>query len=178
MVPANVRIVVNALVSIATLVFAGKMIHRGLKTDEWLPDGAALLWANLALWILLPLDALAYVWLFVPIFYHATQHWGAAWITQQKESGIKPINFTQWASETLRLVLPVQVVSLTVLFFPLLAFGAVNQDATLPVVWSMLVFYLHYFADRVVWREGTKTKPIRLSWGLRLKQWTVYRGLF
>lgn len=139
--------------------FAAKLIWRGLKNDEWLPAGAGWMWTNLILFVLIPFFFMPLVWLYVPIFFHATQHWVVAWITQKREnaSSEKPATGVQTLKDFLVLVLPVQALSLSVLFLPLflgsLVFG-LNQGLqnTLSVGWSMLVFYMHYFSDRIVWR--------------------------
>ncbi|MBX9695332.1 MAG: hypothetical protein K2Z81_23300, partial [Cyanobacteria bacterium] len=58
---------------------------RGQKTGEWLPRQTVLTWANMVLFTVIPLSGMVYVWLFVPLFFHATQHWAVAWHTHEKE---------------------------------------------------------------------------------------------
>lgn len=147
----------------ASGTFALMMLNRGLTTERWLPFGAGMLWTNLVVFVLLPFPAMLYVWLFVPLFFHATQHWAIAWMVHQKEAQIPPTApLKKQVLEFCKLALPIQALSLSVLFLPLFGMqlfnptklqpGVLDITATLPVSWSMLVFYLHYFADRVVWR--------------------------
>jgi len=148
---------------LASGTFALMMLHRGFSTDRWLPFGAGVLWTNLVAFILLPFPPMLYVWLFVPLFFHATQHWAVAWMVHQKEEQISPnAQLKTQLLEFAKMALPIQALSLSVLFIPIFAmqFFALptksndifDINATLPVSWSMLVFYLHYFADRIVWR--------------------------
>ncbi len=153
---------------ITALICAARVIFRGFKWREWPPLGAALLWLNLVLLILLsvPLPGMAYVWLFVPLFFHATQHWALAWSIQKREakrslgSSVKRSDF---AREFCKLVVPVLTLSVIVLFLPLLLSHTSQRSPvsdlfsgeTLSVFFSMFVFYMHYFADRVVWRPKT-----------------------
>lgn len=147
---------------------------RGIKNHEWLPAGAALTWINMTLFTLVPTSWMLYVWLFVPVFFHATQHWTIAWSTQQNEIRrervnrlrIDPYNLESERSADLhrfyrdfrRLVLPVQLLSVVVLFGTLIwqhLWGNLimnGPDVTLGAVLSILVFYCHYFTDRIVWR--------------------------
>ena len=151
-------------VSFACLAILGTtylFIKRGMMKSEWLPSGAVYLWINLATLILLPLPGLIYMWLFVPIFLHASQHWTVAYLAQQddlKKQGREPqSSFAEFAGDICKLVLPVQALSLCVLFLPLIVAQMLGEfseglSSTLSVGWSMLVFYLHYFSDRIVWR--------------------------
>lgn len=150
----------------AVLAFIVHVLRRGLATGEWLPAGAAIMWMNLAIFVLLPIPpVMLYVWLFVPVFFHASQHWALAWVTQRSEAAQQRLVLPSTrVGDICRLVLPVQTVSLIVLFFPLLVkiiipnSQTVSQffgSDTLSVGWSMLVFYIHYFADRLVWRPKT-----------------------
>ena len=142
----------------AVILLALSLIRRGLHGNGWLPLGTALLWSNLALYILLPVSFTFYVWLFVPLLYHATQHWSVAWFARQKQVATEGRALTAWWNtlwESVRFVVPIQAVTLLVLFLPGFAFGgAVGPNSTLPLGLSMFVFYFHYFADRVVWRKS------------------------
>jgi len=153
--------------ALSVLIFAAHVLRRGFVSNEWLPAGAGIMWANLAMFILLPLPAplILYVWLFVPVFFHATQHWAVAWITQQNElvpqRNFAP-NHRRLFGDICRLALPVQLINLLVLFSPLIVAQfrpdwsqILGGTGTLSVFWSMLVFYIHYFADRIVWRPKT-----------------------
>jgi hypothetical protein len=154
--------------SFTALICAAHVIFRGFKRREWPPLGAALLWVNLVLLILLsvPLPGMAYVWLFVPLFFHATQHWALAWSTRKREARTSlgsSLKRTDLAREFCKLVVPVVTLTLIVLFLPLLLsrtshlspISDLFPGETLPVFLSMFVFYMHYFADRVVWRPKT-----------------------
>ena len=148
------------LVSSAT-IFGGLMVSRGRRTGQWLPAGAAILWSNMLAFVLLGKSTFATcVWLFIPIFFHATQHWSIAWMTTRKES--QDLDEQPGFRDFLvfcRLVFPVIAVTLLVLFMPLLMFDMSklqSAEKTLPLGWSMFVFYLHFFADRVVWRPEKK----------------------
>jgi hypothetical protein len=138
----------RACSAIAASLFAVHIVKRGLETKQWPPLGAWLLWTNLALLILLPLHMMLYVWLFVPVFLHASQHWALAWSTQQKEGSDTIVNSESRSKigEIRRLMLPSLVLTLIMLVFPV---GSLFGGA---VFVSMFIFYVHYFADRVVWR--------------------------
>jgi hypothetical protein len=135
--------------------------RRGRKTGEWPPDVAMVLWLNLISFLLIPMQVAAYVWVFVPIFFHASQHWIVAYAMRRRES-VTANHDSSALLDLLRTLLPVQAVSLVVLFSPLLSLASAKaatligtpagQSMTLPVTWSMWVFYLHYFTDRIVWR--------------------------
>lgn len=156
-----------ALSAFACLLVAAYVIQRGLTKNDWPPLGAVLLGANCVSLILLavPLPAMAYVWLFVPLFFHATQHWALAWSTQQREvrldaDSIK--NKTSRIFEICKFIAPVLALTVVVLFIPQflrrspLHFGNLERifssGESLSVFLSMFVFYAHYFADRLVWR--------------------------
>jgi len=160
----------------AIFLFALHVLRRGFGCNEWLPKGAVLLWANLALFILVvpffPPPIMLPIWMLVPVFFHASQHWAVAWYTRAKEIESDKRDFEKRENSLwnfCKLFLPVQALSLTVLFLPLIAshipgvhlpdiFGSRGDPpalSTLPVGWSMLVFYMHYFADRLVWRPIT-----------------------
>jgi hypothetical protein len=183
--PARASILSAAIVGIlpwlpafavcATVLFAAHVLRRGFRDGEWLPKGAAVLWANLALFTLVvplfPTTIMLPIWMLVPVFFHASQHWAVAWYTQAKEIGPGEIDSGKGAyspGQFCKMFLPVQALSLTVLFLPLIAahfsgvhlpfvFGGREDSAltTLPMSWSMLVFYMHYFSDRLVWRPLT-----------------------
>lgn len=155
-----------ALVSVCILL--RNVVRRGVTTAEWPPITATLLMTNLTLFTLLPLilPGMAYVFLLVPLLFHATQHWALAWHTHVKETKAEPTptptTTTQgtWLS-VYKFALPILSVTLCVLFLPIimrrlsspispLQFGLGSN--TLSVFFSMIVFYLHYFADRIVWR--------------------------
>lgn len=136
---------ISALVS--SMILATRLVQRGVEKNEWLPAPAAMTWVNLVLWILLPVN---YVWLFVPVFYHATQHWAIAWFTHKNENPITNNEFIPWLRRVAALVLPVQVLTLLILFLPTLTGGS----GTLTAMWSIGVFYIHFLADRVVWRPA------------------------
>ncbi|MBX9690562.1 MAG: hypothetical protein K2X27_27850 [Candidatus Obscuribacterales bacterium] len=146
-------------------LFSAMILRRGIKTGEWLPFGAGLLWLNLSIWVLMPLQQILFVWLFVPVFYHATQHWAIAWISRKKElaaEGKTLESETDKLLEFSKMTIPVFCLTLSILFMPLLLakiginvesiFG--SNGGTLNVFWSMLVFYMHYFSDRIVWRQN------------------------
>lgn len=150
------------LVTIAVLI--QKVIRRGITDGDWPPFPAQLLISNLTMFALLPqlIPGMIYVFLFVPLLFHATQHWSLAWNVELKEQKIDTkISNRQKTSKALSFSLPIFSLTLCVLFFPLitlrlaipfsanqLGFGA----QTLSVFLSMFVFYMHYFADRIVWR--------------------------
>jgi len=149
----------------AALLTAGYVIFRGVTKKEWPPLAATLLWSNLVALILLtvPLPGMAYVWLFVPLFFHATQHWALAWRTHKRETFSKSLaawTRKDYCNQICSLVMPVLMLTVFVLFLPMFlklvphssAFDNLFPGETLSVFLSMLVFYLHYFADRVVWR--------------------------
>lgn len=145
--------------TIAGVAYVGNnFVQRGLKTKKWLPAPAAILWTNLLLFSLMPPSQMIYVWLFVPIFFHATQHWAVAWSTQRAESTNKETKL-QLADFLLTIILPVQALTLSILFIPAIfkdSFLFGSQGGTLNVGWSMLIFYIHYFTDRIVWRPRLK----------------------
>jgi hypothetical protein len=166
-VPALLVPMWHFIATAASLFLAFSFFRRGLHKGEWLPRGAAVLWANMALFVLLPPEPMVYVWLFVPVFFHASQHWTLAWATQQAEltkQGREPSNDTfARLFDICRLFLPVQAFTLAILFLPMIfaVFGGLDEElgefstgigSTLNVGLSMLVFYIHYFADRIVWR--------------------------
>jgi hypothetical protein len=162
--PQNLSAIFHISATFMVLVFFAHVLRRGCGKGEWLPAGAAVMWMNLAIFVLLPLPPIMfYVWMFVPLFYHASQHWVLAWVTQQKEAAQRdPAASRKVITDVCRLALPIQAVSLVVLFLPMLGrqfFSDVPSEifgnGTLNVGWSMLVFYVHYFADRVVWRPTT-----------------------
>jgi len=136
------------------------LLRKGFRNDEWLPEGAACLWGNLVLFILLvPLfrtSLMLAIWMLVPIFFHATQHWALAWHVRTKENPSKQLltDIRKQAMEFFKFVLPVQAVSITILFLPLIQKQLAGDESvdTLPLIFSLFVFYFHYFADRVVWR--------------------------
>jgi hypothetical protein len=146
----------------AICAFGFNALMRGFVHNEWMPVKTAMLWINFALFVLVPLPAMLYVWLFVPIFFHATQHWAVAWSTHKAESvenatieGSSKVPIISFC----RFLLPIMFTTCVVLFMPLVlspghlqGFVPAGMDATLNVFLSMFVFYLHYFADRVVWR--------------------------
>ena len=147
--------------TIAGLAYVGNnFVQRGIKTKQWLPAPAAILWINLLLFSLLPPSPMVFVWLFVPIFFHATQHWSVAWSAKQAERTNKETTDKRQLTEfLLTVLLPVQALTLSILFIPAIfkdSFLFGNQGGTLNVGWSMLVFYIHYFTDRIVWRPRLK----------------------
>lgn len=147
--------------TIAGLAYVGNnFVQRGIRTKQWLPAPAAILWINLLLFSLLPPSPMVYVWLFVPVFFHATQHWAVAWSTKKSECIDDELPTHKLLKEFLcKLVLPVQALTLSILFIPAIfkdAFLFGSQGGTLNVGWSMLVFYIHYFTDRIVWRPRLK----------------------
>lgn len=130
-------------------------LHRGFMRKEWLPVGTAAIWCNLAIWLLLPLKELLFVWLFVPLFFHATQHWSVAWSVKRAELAVDGVSLSKGRSvwEFFRMAIPIQTATVLVLFLPLLVgAGTTGLSQTLSVELSIFVFYIHYFADRVVWR--------------------------
>ncbi|MBX9569281.1 MAG: hypothetical protein K2X77_10325 [Candidatus Obscuribacterales bacterium] len=150
---------INTAALLSVLTFAFFVVNRGEKRGEWLPLGAGLMWTNLAIWILLPLKELQLVWLFVPLFYHATQHWVIAWITHNAENQPSSASF---CDKLFNLVAPVLVFSLTVLFLPTLFLGF---SGTLGAAFSIIVFYVHYIADGIVWRsKQVRTQKASLNY--------------
>lgn len=154
----------------ATSIFYGMVIRRRSATGEAPPTSAIILLLNLLLFALLPLvlPAMAYVFLFVPLLFHATQHWALAIHIQKTEAEAKAKNKQTVAKplnlklEMCQLFTPVLFMTLGILFSPILtshsgsSFKVENiglGTQTLSVFFSMLVFYMHYFADRVVWRS-------------------------
>jgi hypothetical protein len=156
----------------ASSILYGIMIRRRAATGEAPPASAIILLLNLLTFVLLPLvlPAMAYVFLFVPLLFHATQHWALAIHVQKTEAEAKTKNKQTVAQplniklEMCELFIPVLFMTIGILFSPLLTshssgpfrvenIGLGNQ--TLSVFFSMLVFYMHYFADRVVWRSKT-----------------------
>jgi len=130
-------------------------VHRGFLRKEWLPVGTAAIWCNLAIWLLLPVKEMLFVWLCVPLFFHATQHWSVAWSVKRAELKADGVSLSKGRSvwEFFRMAIPIQAVTVLVLFLPLLAGeGTTGLSQTLSVELSIFVFYIHYFADRVVWR--------------------------
>ncbi|HEY9734371.1 MAG TPA: hypothetical protein V6C89_20840 [Drouetiella sp.] len=150
----------------ACSVFYGMIIRRRYETGENPPASAMILILNLMLFALLPivLPAMSYVFLFVPLFFHATQHWALAIHVQKieaerKQSDTKRPNMKL---EMCQLFIPVLFLTIGILFSPTLTsqLGSFRVSLlgmgseTLSVFFSMLVFYMHYFADRVVWRKS------------------------
>jgi hypothetical protein len=151
------------------LATAFMFLARGLFKNEWLPLPVSCLWLNLSLYVLLGSNpAMVYVWLFVPLFFHAAQHWAVAWDTQRKEQ-LSSESTGKWM-QCAQMVLPVLAVTFFVLFLPLFLvegsamlagkqFTLLPQGAglmTLPLEFLLVVFYLHYLADRVVWKTKKK----------------------
>ncbi len=152
------------------VVASGYFLHCGFANNRWLPRGAVLVWLNMAAFILLlPFWLLFYVWLFVPTLFHASQHWSIAWYTRCQESNRYTEESTASTAnavtevrtpdlpEVLRFVLPIQILSIVVLFGWLIVSSAFSPQQsvnfmTLPVEFSMLLFYFHYFLDQVIWR--------------------------
>lgn len=132
----------------AMLLFVEDTYRRNKLSGERFPLGATLTWFNLALWILLPIKALHFVWIFVPVFYHASQHWILSWISSENNSQMKS-SFWCYFMRIYYHAAPTLSVTLIVLFLPIL-FGT---RGTLSAVWSMAVFYVHYLADGVVWKR-------------------------
>lgn len=166
---------ISIMVTRYSVVFLGiHFIVRGLKSKEWLPAGAALTWLNMSLFTLVSTSWILYVWLFVPVFFHASQHWTIAWSTVQKESrrgrsnelahannstAQRDDDSRRFYSDFRNFVLPVQILSVVVLFGTLISqhimFGktlSTGVDLTLGALLSILVFYCHYFTDRIVWK--------------------------
>jgi hypothetical protein len=144
-----VRLCGVGLAAFSFSLFAIPTVVRGLQKHEWLPWQAALLWSNLVLFVLLPQPIALFVWLFVPLLYHATQHWAVAWMVQKNETATQADGSR---ADVLRLALPAVAATLVVLFVLPSTLGALFGGSTLSVGWSMLIFYMHYFADRAVWR--------------------------
>jgi hypothetical protein len=148
----------------ATAVAVLYTFFRRLATGAWPPAPAIVLWCNMTLYALLPFYfvEMRYVWLFVPLLFHATQHWTIAFKTQHEERARLQKVLSNSFADDARWVLPIQFVTLLVLFLPILVpFRAADfiQSSdqifgtnTLTILPSMAVFYLHFFADRVVWR--------------------------
>jgi len=173
-VPTTATLSVCLVSVVATALM---FIVRGVRKGEWLPAPTSCLWLNLALFVLLGTNpAMIYVWLFVPLAFHATQHWAVAWSTQCKER-INSEAESKWLQAS-HLILPVIAITFFVVFSPalldncavfytgkplasLLPNGAgifpigVGQEH-LSLEFSLAVFYLHYFADRVVWKGQHK----------------------
>jgi hypothetical protein len=131
------------------ILFAIPTLLRGFRRDEWLPPQVAFLWSNLVLFVLLPQPIALFVWLFVPLLYHATQHWAVAWMVQKKEV-VASRDGTR--ADVFRLALPAVATTLITLFVVPSILGSTFGSSTLSLGWSMLIFYMHYFADRAVWR--------------------------
>lgn len=153
------------LTTVLGVAFVAWKHFQRAKAQDCLPIPTALLWTNLVLFVLLPANLMLYVWLFVPIFFHATQHWAVAWATKQKEvnAGEEAKDKLSAWKNFLPLFLPVQALTLTILFLPAFIKGSTlgslfgsAEIGTLSVGWSMLVFYIHYFTDRIVWRPRPK----------------------
>lgn len=153
-----VSVRIGAIGGALTFVWATVLyfVHRGFFRKEWLPVGTAAIWCNLAIWLLMPIKELLFVWLFVPLFFHATQHWSVAWSVKRAELTAAGVSLrSPWRSvwELFRMAIPIQTVTVLVLFLPLLSGeGTTGLSQTLSVELSIFVFYIHYFADRVVWR--------------------------
>lgn len=139
-------------------------VFRGIETRQWLPKETVMLWTSLALFFLLPNPFMILVWIFVPLFFHASQHWAVAWHTRQNEkpgTGLLKARGKYAILDFLRMALPIQLATVTVLFWPLwfTSFGpglnseTMSNSITLGIELSMLVFYIHYFTDRMVWRS-------------------------
>ena len=143
------------------LLVAVPAMVRGRVAREWPPITGVMLWLNLVGFLMMPMQFGAYVWVFVPIFFHASQHWVVAYASRRRETATAKLERSA-LHDLLRLVLPVQAVSLAVLYMPLLTINlppgvdaqsaSMQPNLTLPVTWSMFVFYLHYFTDRIVWK--------------------------
>lgn len=137
--------------------------HRGSTTGTWLPRQTTILWSSLSLFFLLPSEFMIYVWIFIPLLFHATQHWAVAWSTRQIEKDAQGLLRPRGRIailDALLMMLPVQLATVMVLFWPLWFLGdqpilteTFSDSLTLGVQLSMLVFYFHYFTDRMVWRK-------------------------
>jgi hypothetical protein len=143
-------------------LFAKGVVMRGIRTGEWPPVPAPLIWINLAALILMPQSVTLYAWIFTPLLFHATQHWSIAWIARQqevREQGRTHANRIELLKEFLMMAAPVQALTLAILFLPALLSNenAAGTGATLGVAFSMFIFYLHYFSDRIVWRKDKET---------------------
>lgn len=151
----------------ACAILAMYVFYRGVAKDDWPPLGAVLLAINSVALILLaiPLPAMVYVWLFVPLFFHATQHWALAWSVRQREvlqESDPPATKNNSVLEVCKFIAPAMTLTAVVLFIPLFIHripihlgnidSILSRGETLSVFFSMFVFYAHYFADRVVWR--------------------------
>jgi hypothetical protein len=158
--PPPVAAVLLGLAFCGVGMCAYRIIRRGVEKNEWLPAATGLMWSNMAALILLPISLTMYAWLFVPLFFHATQHWSVAWITRKREvvaAGGTIASKADVIREIALMVLPVLAITMAVLFLPLLLTAisdpSLGLSSTLGVEWSILVFYLHYFSDRIVWRQ-------------------------
>lgn len=155
----NFSSLMQSLALLGASILTARFVARGIAEKDWLPCGAAVLWLNLALWLLLPFSWTLFVWLCVPLLFHATQHWCVAWSTKLAETGLaaKKLSTLTALLEFFRMALPIQAVTLLVLFLPIVfagsnSFFADSSGKTLNVGWSILVFYFHYFSDRLVWK--------------------------
>ena len=153
--------VLALLLCLATTCY---FLRRGFVKEEWLPRESVLTWASLALFFLLPSPFMIFVWLFVPLLFHATQHWAVAWHVRQEEKdreGLMRPEGGYAMLDFMRMMLPIQLATVSLLFFPLwltifntgLNSESLGSSITLGVHLSMLVFYIHYFSDRMVWRS-------------------------
>lgn len=137
--------------------------RRGSTTGTWLPRQTTILWSSLSLFFLLPSEFMIYVWIFIPLLFHATQHWAVAWSTRQIEKDSQGLLRPQGKIailDALLMMLPVQLATVLVLFWPLWFLGdqpilaeTFSDSLTLGVQLSIMVFYIHYFTDRMVWRK-------------------------
>lgn len=149
-IPIQITVLCWEAAALGTGLVVWWIARRGFRTGEWLPLGAGLLWANLAAFILLPLPITLHALLFVPLLFHATQHWAVHWITYKRENDLK-----LGKVELFKMALPVLATTVVILFLPLMiSMGTQQVNASLPVELSMVVFYYHFFADRVVWRNS------------------------
>ncbi|MDZ4835107.1 MAG: hypothetical protein SGJ27_15130 [Candidatus Melainabacteria bacterium] len=71
--------------AVMVLALVTHFLIKGVKNNEWLPVGATLTWLTVVVLMLLPLDQLRYVWIFMPVFFHASQSWILAWSAEQRE---------------------------------------------------------------------------------------------
>lgn len=149
--------------SFFVLYCAFHFLHRGSTTGVWLPRQTTILWSSLSLFFLLPSEFMIYVWIFIPLLFHATQHWAVSWSTRQIEKDgqglLRPRGSIAFI-DALLMMLPVQLTTVIVLFWPLWFLGdqaidnhTLSDSLTIGVQLSMLVFYFHYFTDRMVWRK-------------------------
>lgn len=149
--------------SFFVLYCALHFFRRGSSGGGWLPRQAVILWSSLSLFFLLPSEFMIYVWIFIPLLFHATQHWAVAWSTRQLEKDAQGLLRPRGRIailDALLMMLPVQLATVMVLFWPLWFLGdqpilaeTFSDSLTLGVQLSMLVFYFHYFTDRMVWRK-------------------------